>query len=98
MKDVVSAIQSQSLFSPNETLDEVDTDNMKLLMAPFYEAEVLFRIMDSRAERVKMAHTFYLEYLKLMNHYELLGKPQEKAWKKMYKDFFSNKSEEEKEA
>jgi len=43
-------------------------------MAPFYEAEVLFRIMDNRAERVKMAHTFYLEYIKLLNHYGLLEK------------------------
>jgi hypothetical protein len=63
------------MFSPNETLDEIATENMKLLMAPFYEAEVLFKIMDNRPERVKMAHTFYLEYLKLMNHYEMLEKP-----------------------
>ena len=47
---------------------------MKLLMAPFYEADVLFRIMDKRAERVKLAHVFYLEYLRLLDHYGVLEK------------------------
>lgn len=41
-------------------------------MAPFYEADVLFRIMDQRFERVKLAHILYLEYLRMLNHYKLL--------------------------
>lgn len=43
-------------------------------MVPYYEADTLFRIMDNRFERVKLARIFYLEYLKLMNHYGLLDK------------------------
>jgi len=62
------------MFSENEQLKEVATEHVKLLMAPFYEAEVLFRIMDKRAERVKLAHVFYLEYLRLLNHYGVLEK------------------------
>ena len=50
------------------------------MMAPFYEADVLFRIMDKRAERVKMAHCFYLEYLRLLDHYGVLEKHQRKVW------------------
>lgn len=49
---------------------------MKMLMVPYLEAEVLFRLMDSRAERVRQAHVYYLEYLKLMRHYDLLEKQQ----------------------
>jgi len=41
-------------------------------MTPYYEAETLYRIMDNRDERVKLAQVFYLEYLKLMNHYQML--------------------------
>jgi len=42
--------------------------------------------MDDRVERVKIAHTYFLEYLRLMNHYELLEKPtQVKAFKMLYK-------------
>lgn len=41
-------------------------------MAPYYEADVLFRIMDKRLDRVKLAHVFYIEYLRLLNHYGVL--------------------------
>jgi len=54
-------------------------------MVPYYQADTLFRIMDKRDERVKTAHTYYLEYLKLMDHYEMLEKHQTKQWKAMWK-------------
>ena len=61
---------------------------MKMLMVPYYEAEVLFRTMTDRGECVRKAHVYYLEYLKLMNHYNLLEKPlQVKAWKAMAKKY-----------
>lgn len=50
-------------------------------MAPYYQADLLFRIMDNRAERVKLAQVFYIEYLRLLHHYEQLDKGQEKQWK-----------------
>ena len=79
-------IQRESIFSENETLEDIQTECLKLLMVPYYEAQVNFRLMDDREERVRIAHTYFLEYLKLMNHYGLLEKPhQEKAWKSMYK-------------
>jgi hypothetical protein len=46
-------------------------------MVPCLEADVLFRLMDDRSERVRQAHTYYLEYLKLMKHYNLLEPHQE---------------------
>ena len=54
-------------------------------MIPYYEADTLFRIMDNRFERVKLARIFYLEYLKLMNHYELLDPTMKKKWKFLMK-------------
>jgi len=44
------------------------------------------RLMANRDESVKKGHTYYLEYLKLMNHYHLLDKGQIQLWKTMYKD------------
>ena len=72
---------SESIFSPNETIDEIHTENLKLLMAPFYVADTLFRIMDKRHEKVQMSYSFYLEYLKLLDHYNLLEKHQKKLLK-----------------
>lgn len=57
------------------------TENLKLMMAPYYQADLLFRIMDQRGERVKMAQVFYIEYLRLLNHYGVLEKEQIKVWK-----------------
>ena len=72
------------MFSANETVEEIQTENLKMLMVPYLEAEVLFRVMTDRGEQVRKAHVYYLEYLKLMNHYQLLEKPlQVKAWKAM---------------
>ena len=103
-KRLVSAIQKESCFSANETIDEIDTDHLKLLMVPFYEAEVSFRVMSERPVKVKEAHRLYLEYLRLMNHYKMLEKLQKKAWKGLFKAFQSANSksavqaeEEEKE-
>jgi hypothetical protein len=72
LRKLVNDIQRGSVFSDNEELKEVATENLKLLMAPYYEADVLFRIMENRVERVKMAHVFYIEYLRLLNHYGVL--------------------------
>lgn len=46
----------------------------RFLLIPYYEAETLCRIMDKRLERLKLAQIFYIEYLKLMNHYKFLDK------------------------
>lgn len=77
-------IQRGNIFSANETIEEIETDHLKMLMVPYLEAQVLFRVMTNRMESVKKAHLYYLEYLKLMNHYSMLDKPlQVNAWKVM---------------
>lgn len=55
-------------------------------MIPYYQADVLMRLMTDRDEFVKKGHTYYLEYLKLMNHYSLLDKGQIQLWKTFYKE------------
>jgi hypothetical protein len=75
------------VFSANEALRDIHTENLKLLMIPYYQADVLMRIMENRPENVRLGHTYQLEYLKLMNHYELLSKGQVQQWKQMHKEF-----------
>jgi hypothetical protein len=69
------------VFSSNEELSDIHTENIKLLMIPYYQAQVLMRLMEDRDESVKKGHTYFLEYLKLMNHYRLLDKGQVQLWK-----------------
>ena len=75
-EDLVKRVQQDSLFSKNETLKDIDTHHLKLLMVPVLEADVLYRMMDERHERVRQSHVYYLEFLKLMKHYELLEPTQ----------------------
>lgn len=84
---LVERIQKESVFSSNEELRDVPTEHLKLLMIPYYQADVLLRIMENRDVNVKLGHTYYLEYLKLMNHYNLLTKGQVQQWKAMHKEF-----------
>ena len=78
LRRLIVQIQNKNMFSPNESIAEVQTEHLKLLMAPYYQADVLFRIMDNRAERVKLAHVFFIEYLRLLNHYGVLDEQQAK--------------------
>ena len=41
LRKLVIKVQSDSIFSPNEEIKEILTENLKLLMAPFYQAQVL---------------------------------------------------------
>lgn len=86
LNDLVERIQNESVFSSNEALSDIHTEHLKLLMIPFYQADVLMRLMTNRDESVKKGHTYYLEYLKLMNHYNLLDKGQITLWKTIYKE------------
>ena len=83
IRQLVTQVQADCMFSPNEELKEITTENLKLLMAPYYQAMVLSRIMDQRFERVKMAKVFYMEYLKLLRHYDVLEKDQCKVLKSL---------------
>ncbi|CDW90728.1 c2 domain containing protein [Stylonychia lemnae] len=85
LRQLVVRIQREHLFSDNEGIKEIETDNLRLLLTPYYEADVLNRIMDNRIGRVQLSQTFYLEYLKLMNHYGMLEKEQKDQWKLMMK-------------
>ena len=75
LQKLVLKIQRDNLFSANENIGDIQTEHVKMLMVPYLEAEVLFKMMTDRAAGVRKAHTYYLEFLKLMNHYNLLEKP-----------------------
>ena len=48
LRKLVVMIQTEGIFSDNEDLKEIDTDNLRFLLIPFYEADILCRIMDKR--------------------------------------------------
>jgi len=62
-------------------LKDISTEHMKILLLPCLEADVLYRLMDERELHVRQSHVYYLEFLKLMKHYNLLEPQQIKKLK-----------------
>jgi hypothetical protein len=81
LKKLVERVQRDGVFSANEELKEIETDHLRLLLLPYYKAQVLCRIMENRDESVKLGLTFYMEYLKLMKHYGVLDDTQKLLFK-----------------
>ena len=48
LRKLVKRIQQEGIFSKNESLQEIDTDYLKFLLVPFYEADTQCRIMEKR--------------------------------------------------
>jgi len=81
LRKMIVEVQRQNIFSPNEELDEIDPHNLKFMLTPYYQADTILRIMENRKEKVELAKQFYLEYLKLLNHYQVLTPAERNEWK-----------------
>lgn len=72
LQDIVNSLTREGVFSPNEQFKELDTNNLPLLLCPYYMAKVAGRIMENRLNRIQVSQRFFFEYLRMMKHYELL--------------------------
>jgi hypothetical protein len=44
---LIKAVKGASIFSENETFNEIDPQNLCFLLVPYYMAETSFRVMDN---------------------------------------------------
>ena len=56
-------VQSQSLFSDNEDFEELQTESIKYMSIPYYQAELLLMIGDDRKKHINLSVLFYDEFL-----------------------------------
>jgi len=68
------SIIRHAMFSPNEILAEIQEENLKYLLLPYYAAETYARVNNDRMQNLLQSQYYYNEYLKLQYHYELLTK------------------------
>ena len=69
------------MFSPNEEITDIDPQHLKYLLLPYYQAETMFRLMQDRKKSIQTSKKFYDEFLKLMDHYQLVDEAAKKVWK-----------------
>ncbi|KAJ6261277.1 Dihydroxyacetone kinase [Drechslerella dactyloides] len=76
-------INNLSLFSTNETLEDVATNELKYMLADAYRGELLLKQHDQsgRLAALHAARTAYRSFLSLCDAYDLLGAYEKKAYK-----------------
>jgi hypothetical protein len=96
LKRIEYSIIHLGMFSPNEELKELPTENLKYLLVPFYLADILGKLMTDRRRNLALSKKYYDEFVKLCNHYELVTKEQRKQWKTIYDNAEYEPSREDK--
>ncbi|EAR99760.2 TAP42 protein (macronuclear) [Tetrahymena thermophila SB210] len=86
LNKIQQSIIRHSLFSINEELNEIATENLKYLLVPYYMGYVYSRINEDRKKKLEFSQLFLSEFLKLLNHYELVNKEVKKQWKNLSDD------------
>ncbi|KAL1344270.1 hypothetical protein AAHE18_08G034500 [Arachis hypogaea] len=70
-------VSKLGLFSPNETKDDISTNNLKYLLVPFYLAELTERItQDDRLQVIKASQAKLKEFISFCEAMELVPKEE----------------------
>jgi immunoglobulin-binding protein 1 len=78
-----------SLFSPNETLDDLNTNDLQYLLIRYHLAELTLKVTGGdRKANVLKAKEQYERFLKLLDQYDLLSKGDSK----LYEEYKENPS------
>lgn len=87
LNEIMKEITRNSMFSGNEEFKEIPFDNLKYLMIPFYQAELLVLLQnENREKNLKLALQFYNEFYKILKTYKYLDKKQDEKYKILYEE------------
>ncbi|KAF2121560.1 TAP42-like protein [Lophiotrema nucula] len=78
-----------SLFSPNETLDDVSSSDLQYMAINFQLAELGQKItgdISSRKQNLLQARTYYERFLKLLDSYDMLSKSDSRLFETYTED------------
>jgi immunoglobulin-binding protein 1 len=76
-----------SLFSPNETLEDINSGDLQYLLINFHLAELTLKITGGdRKSYLEKARAFYERFLKLLDMYDMLSKVDAK----LYEQYMDN--------
>lgn len=68
-------------FSKNEEFKEIKSEDIKFLLIPFYQSEILQRFYENRETRLEQALLFYDEFFKTLKIYDYLDKEKANFYK-----------------
>jgi len=69
-----NAVKNQGIFSENEQFSEIKPEDLKFILIPYFQGELIQKFMDNRDAKLDLALRFYEEFYKRLNRYEYLTK------------------------
>jgi hypothetical protein len=88
--EIFIKIREMGTFSENEEFKDIKTEDIKFLIIPFYQSELMQKFMENRTIRLEQALKFYSEFFKILDNYGYLKKEQKEEYK-----FLTKKNDEE---
>lgn len=81
-EECLKIVEQISLFSPNESLEDIGTSDLQYLLLNYRIAELLLRIsgQEQRKANLQKAQQSYERYLKRLDNYDLLSKDDVKLF------------------
>ena len=77
---IMKEVHSNGLFSTNEDFNEVKTEDIKYLLTPYYQSEILQKFMENRDSKLDLSLKFYDEFFKVLDNYGYFHKDKKKLY------------------
>ena len=74
LSKIAKSVHSNGLFSTNEDFNEVKPEDIKFLLIPFYQADIIQKFIDNRESKLALALKFYDEFFKILENYNYFSK------------------------
>ena len=71
---VNNSVKQLGIFSENELFSEIKAEDLKFLLIPYFQGELIQKFMDNRDSKLDLALKFYNEFYKKLEIYEYLTK------------------------
>jgi hypothetical protein len=74
-------VLANGTFSNNEEFKDIKTEDIKYLLAPYYQSELIQKFMENRDIRLEQGLQFYDAFYKKLDTYQYLTKEQKDQYK-----------------
>jgi hypothetical protein len=87
LNEMLKGVAQAGKFSPNEEFKEIKTEDIKYLLIPYYQAEIIQKFMEKREVKLELTLKFYAEFYKILDSYNYLTKDRKEIYKKLTKKY-----------
>jgi len=74
-------IKKDGTFAENESFNEIKPEDLKFLLIPYFQGELMQKFMENRDSKLELALKFYDEFYKKLDSYEYITKEKKDIYK-----------------